>query len=94
MTGKVKLAPRAWRDLDRLADFLETKSPRAADRAQEAIWEAVRSLERFADRGLPTGVPFVRELHVPFGRHGYVAIYLVDADHVTILRIFHALEDR
>lgn len=36
----------------------------------------------------------MRELIVPFGSAGYVIRYVVHADEVLILRIFHALEDR
>ena len=94
MTNEVRLSPRAWRDLERLADFLELKSPRAANRAKATLCTAIRSLDRFADRGTPTGVENVRELIVPFGRYGYVVIYLVEQDAIAVLRIFHALEDR
>ena len=94
MTDEVRLAPKAWRDLARLADFLASKNPRAAERAQVTLWEAIGSLNRLADRGAPTGVPSTRRLFVPFGRAGYVVVYLVEPDTVTILRMFHALEDR
>jgi len=90
----VRLSPRAWRDLERLADFLAEKSPRASDRAKASIWTAIRKLDRLAERGAMTGPPGVRRLIVPFGRHGYVVIYLVEAASVTILRVFHGCEDR
>lgn len=39
-------------------------------------------------------LPGVTEWPVRFGHSGYIVRYLVEGDTVTILRIFHALEDR
>lgn len=94
MTNEVRLSSRAWRDLERLADFLAEKSPSAAQRAKQAIWAAIRSLDQHADRGAAFGSPDVRQLITPFGQAGYVVIYHFEPGSVTILRIFHTLEDR
>jgi plasmid stabilization system protein ParE len=94
LTNEVRLSSRAWRDLERLADFLAGKSPTAADRAKRAIWAAIRSLDQHADRGAPAGSPDIRRLIAPFGRTGYVVIYHFEPGSVTVLRIFHAREDR
>lgn len=94
MIYEVRLAPRAWRDLARLADFLASRSPRAEAKARAALWAAIKSLHRFPDRGAPASVEPVRILFVPFGRGGYVIEYLVEASDVSILRIFHSREER
>lgn len=90
----VRLTPRAWRDLGRLVDFLAPKSRKAEARARALLWMAIRSLDRFPERGAPTSIENVRKLFVPFGRGGYVIDYLVDGGDVSILRIFHSLEER
>ena len=88
--------PAAQRDFGRLADFLVAKSPRTGERAKSEIWSAIRDLGAFSERGAPAVDPVegTRELFVPFGRHAYVVQYLVEARQVTVLRIFHSLEER
>jgi plasmid stabilization system protein ParE len=73
---------------------LAEKSPRAADRAKVVLWTAIRSLDRLAERGTPTNVEDVRKLFVRFGRGGYIIVYVVQPDTVTVLRLFHVREDR
>lgn len=60
------------------------------------IIEAVRSLDRFPDRGRPTPVEGVRDLIVPFGNSAYIVRYLHDrgAGKIVALRIWQAREDR
>ena len=94
MIYEVRLTPRAWRDLARLADFLAPKSPRAEAKARAALWTAIEYLDRFPERGAPASVEHVRVLFVPFGRGGYVIEFLVEASDVFILRIFHSREER
>lgn len=94
MIYDVRLAPRAWRDLARLVDFLAPKSGRAEAKARAVLWTVIRSLDRFPERGAPTSVQHVRALFIPFGRSGYIIKYLVEDDVVAILRIFHSLEER
>ncbi len=63
-------------------------------KARAALWTAIRSLDRFPERGAPTSVEHVRALFIPFGRDGYIIKYLLEGDGVLILRIFHSLEER
>lgn len=88
------MSSSAKRDLSRLEDFLAEKAPSAANRAAKLIAEAMLSLREFPDRGYACPLPGVREWPVRFGQSGYIVRYLVDPEAITILRIFHALEDR
>jgi len=90
----VRLTPSAERDLERLTDFLESKSERAAARAGEAITSAILSLAEFSERGHPSKHAGWRELVVPFGRSAYVIRYKVEGESVFVSRIFHGLERR
>ena len=66
------------------------------ERALEAIKNAVRSLELspFSYRKATPSNPFVRELVIPFGVTGYVALFEIDSDEaVTILAVRHQRED-
>jgi len=91
---RVRLLPLARRDLARLEDFLSSKSPAAASKAAAAIRRAVLSLDEHAKRGRPGPVENTRELHVRFGRDGYVIQYRVSEDRVSVARIFHTRERR
>ncbi|MDP2260519.1 MAG: type II toxin-antitoxin system RelE/ParE family toxin [Caulobacter sp.] len=94
MTRRLRISNSAKRDLSRLEDFLAEKAPAAANRAAKLITEAMLSLREFPERGYACPLPGVREWPVRFGRSGYIVRYLVQPDTVTILRIFHGLEDR
>lgn len=91
---KVRVSASARMDIARLRAFLEEKSPSAADRALDAIEAALFSLEKMADRGFHGPREGTRQLFVPFGQAGYIMQYLVEGQEVTVLRIFHALEER
>jgi plasmid stabilization system protein ParE len=93
MKRDVRLSWLANRDLIRLNDFLELKSPSAARKASQAISTGLRSLADSAQRGRVVG-DGIRELRIRFGRDGYVARYRVEANFVTVTRIFHARERR
>ena len=67
-----------------------------AERALEAIRNAIRSLELtpFSFRKAIPGNPFLRELIIPFGAIGYVALFEIDTEeNVTILAVRHQRED-
>jgi plasmid stabilization system protein ParE len=68
MRLRVRLLIAAEVDLERLADFISDKSPRAAIRAAATISKAIRSLDRFADRGRKGPMEGLREIVVRFGR--------------------------
>ena len=67
-----------------------------AERALEAIRRAIQGLELspFSYRKAIATNPFLRELVIPFGASGYVALFEIDNDQtVTILAVRHQLED-
>ena len=66
-----------------------------AERALSAITSAVDSLGRSPFIYRKAGQsPFLRELLIPFGHSGYVALFEIeDASTVTILAVRHQLED-
>ncbi|HLF10577.1 MAG TPA: type II toxin-antitoxin system RelE/ParE family toxin [Gammaproteobacteria bacterium] len=95
---RVRFTQEAEQDLLRLYDFLLQEDILAAERAEIAIAKAVELLEVFpfscrkAAGG--SGSPFVRELIIPFGDSGYVALFEIEARQtVTILAVRHQLEE-
>lgn len=99
MNFSVRFTEEAEADLLRLYDFILSRDEPdwvLAERALEAIRDAVRSLERspFSYRKAMDSNPFLRELVIPFGAAGYVALFEIDdAQRVTILAVRHQRED-
>ena len=102
MSFRVRLTREAEADLERLFDFvLERELMRAdgdlelAEQAITAIRAGVATLNTspFTCRKLGTS-PFLRELIIPFGRSGYVALFeIVGTKDVVVAAVRHQLED-
>ncbi len=91
---RVKYAPAAIRDLQRLREFLRPKNPAAAKRVGETIIKSVQILGIQPHIGRPVeDLPEeYREWVIEFGDSGYVARYRLDPDVVTILALRHQKE--
>jgi plasmid stabilization system protein ParE len=85
----------ALANLARLVEFLEERSPTAAERAKTTIGNATRQLKQFPASGRPyPDDPRLRELLIPFGHYGYSMLYRVESQVVVITNLKHQLEDR
>ena len=99
MSYKVRFAKAAEADLVRLYAFILSRDDSdfdLAERALDAIKEGVRQLEfsPFSYRKATRENPFLRELVIPFGAAGYVALFEIDdSKTVTILAVRHQRED-
>ena len=100
MSFVVRYSASARDDLTRLYDYLIDRATTVedldlAEQALGAITGAVESLSRSPFIYRKAGPdPFLREMLIPFGRSGYVALFEVeDASTVTILAVRHQLED-
>ena len=89
---QVIFSPAAFRDLERLRAFLNSKSRLAAKRAAATIIQAIQTLAAHPEIGRPIPGAEERELVITFGRDGYVALYRYDGDKVVILAIRHGRE--
>ena len=92
---RIRFTPDAEDDLLRLFDFLLEKDIDAAERANAAIEEGIRllSYSPFSCRKAGDN-PLVRELIIPFGSAGYVALFEIEGPAtVTILALRHQRED-
>lgn len=100
MSFAVRYSQSARDDLVRLYEHLlggatTVEDLDLAERALAAITGGVESLKRspFIYRKAEDD-PFLRELLIPFGSSGYVALFEIeDAATVTILAVRHQLED-
>lgn len=96
MSYRVRYTGAAREDLRRLYAFLLEHDLKAARRARDAIDKSIEFLREFAFtcRKAEAGNPFLRELVIPFGAVGYVALFEIeDNETVTILAIRHQRED-
>jgi plasmid stabilization system protein ParE len=86
----------ALADIERLYRFLADQDIPAADaalRALEKAWELLGSFP-FAARKADSANPFLRELLIPFGGAGYVALFEIKDDTtIIILAVRHQRED-
>lgn len=102
MSFRVKLTRAAEEDLERLFDFvLERELERGggdlelAERALRAIHDGIATLRLspFTCRKASKS-PFLRELVIPFGHTGYVALFeIVDSKTVVVAAVRHQRED-
>jgi plasmid stabilization system protein ParE len=97
MRFEVRLTPEAEADILRLFDFLAERDVQSAERARAAIEKALEFLQWFPQscrkaRG-HAGPLALRELVIAFGKSGYVALFEVEREAVTILAVRHQRED-
>lgn len=100
MSFVVRYSASARDDLKRLYEYLLDRATTAEelDRAERALGTIIGSVD---DLGRAPFIyrkagpsPFFRELLIPFGNTGYVALFEIeDASTVTILAVRHQLED-
>ncbi len=100
MSFSIRYSASARDDLKRLYDYLLDRATTLqdldlAERALATIIGSVDSLGRSPFIYRKSGAsPFLRELLIPFGDRGYVALFEIeDASTVTILAVRHQLED-
>ncbi len=99
MTFCVRFTRNAEQDLLRLYAFLLERDEgdwRVAEKALDAIKQAMALLAEspFTCRKADHNDPFLRELIIPFGATGYVALFEIENEKtVTILAVRHQRED-
>ena len=102
MSFRVRLTREAQADLERLFDFVLEREPAReagdlalAEQALDAIRAGLSTLRTspFTCRKAGSS-PFLRELIIPFGRSGYVALFEIeDPANVLIVAVRLQLED-
>lgn len=97
MSYRVRFTPEAEEDLLRLFDFLAEQDVELAGKARFAVGKAMELLEIFpfsCRKAEGAASPFLRELLIPFGVAGYVALFEIeDVRTVTILAVRHQREE-
>ena len=96
MSHQLRFAKTARGDIERLYLFLAEQDIPSAEAALVALdkaWDLLRSFP-FSSRKATADNPLLREMLIPFGGAGYVALYEIDdAQTITILAVRHQRED-
>lgn len=96
MSYRIQITRAAQEDLERLLDFMAQKDLAAALRARVAIEKGYSLLADmpFVGRKADGANPFLRELIIPFGGAGYVALFEIENETtVTVLAVRHQREE-
>jgi len=92
---RVIVTEQAVQGMNRCYEFLAKKAPIAAQRAAQAIDKKLSMLETLPEAGRPfDDTLYLRELIIPFGDSGYIALYRYERSHevVFILAFRHLKE--
>ncbi|MDL2407727.1 type II toxin-antitoxin system RelE/ParE family toxin [Rhizobium calliandrae] len=92
MKYAIRYTTAAFEDFDRRYDYLIAKDVELAERAPEAVQKAIELLGDFpfTCRKVLADNSFLRELVIPFGSSGYVALFEIENDTtVTVLAVRH-----
>lgn len=96
MSYTVRFTEEAREDLKRLYLFLLERDVDAAEHALAAIEAAIHLLafSPFSCRKARPANPFLRELVIPFGKSGYVALFEIEPGNlVNIITVRHQREE-
>jgi plasmid stabilization system protein ParE len=99
MKYQVRFTRAAATDLERRYDFNVERDHTdflLAEQTLHAICNGIATLRAspFTRGKAQRDVPFLRELLIPFGQSGYVALFEIeDSQLVTVLAVRHQLED-
>ena len=91
---KLRLSPRAVRNLGEIADYLRERSPAAARDVRAAILASLGHLTRYPEAGRRQSVPGIRKLVTR--KYAYLIYYSIraEADEIAVLSIRHPSQQR
>jgi len=87
---RLEWAAFAIEDRNRIFDYIEADSPRAAVVVDDRIRAEVRQLLQFPETGRPGRVEGTRELVIR--QTPYIAAYCIAGETVRILRVLHSAQ--
>ena len=89
---RIRWTPTAADDLEHIKDYLTEHHPHLVRSTILELYEAIRSLKTFPQRGRPGREPGTHEL--VFSRLPYIAVYRIKEKTVEVLHIHHAAQNR
>ncbi|HEY1756266.1 MAG TPA: type II toxin-antitoxin system RelE/ParE family toxin [Bryobacteraceae bacterium] len=89
---QIRWTPAAAADLEDISNYLRDRHPRYRRPTIQKLYEAVRALKQWPQRGRVGRVEGTRELL--FAPLPYAAVYRLAEQSVEVLRIYHTAQDR
>ena len=89
---KVLFNEAARDDIASIHDYIHQHNPTAAARVTLSIQTSTNRLGSFPYSGRTGGVEGTREVVVP--QLPYIVVYVITPDHVEVIAVFHAAENR
>lgn len=95
MSYRIRFTKQAREDSKCLYAFLLAKDRQAATKALKVIHQAIEVIKFFlyTCRKAMDDNPYLRELVISFGAFGYVALFEIEEEHITIIAVRHQRED-
>ena len=93
---RVILVPQAQRQIEEIHDYIfsELRSPKAAMATEDAIIDAIMSLETMPERGHLREVgPYADGKHRTLRARSYTIVYSVEGDTVYVLAVRYSASD-
>jgi len=85
---RIRWTPAAASDLEEISNYLKDRHPSYWQPTILKLYEEIRSLKQFPNRGRPGREEGTRELSFP--PLPYVAVYRLKGDFIEVLRVYHA----
>ena len=89
---RIRWTPAAAADLQRISDYLKEHHPRYRDPSMRKLYETIRALKQWPERGRPGRESGTREILFP--PTPYVAVYRVTGQTIEVVRIYHGAQNR
>jgi toxin ParE1/3/4 len=89
---RIRWTPAAVADLEHISNYLKNHHPHYRQPTLRKLYEAIRSLKSSPHRGRLGREDGTRELLFP--PLPYIAVYRLKEEHIEVLHIYHAAQDR
>ncbi len=89
---RIRWTPAAVADLERISNYLKERHPHYRQPTMRKLYDAIRSLKQWPQRGRPGREEGTREILFP--PLPYVAVYRVHGQSIEVLRIYHGAQER
>jgi plasmid stabilization system protein ParE len=91
MALRVRLSPRAARDLKEIRAYLIQRSPKGADRVRADINQTLRTLARHPGVGRPADIAGIRLIVT--ARFSYRVYHAIEGNELVIVHVRHGARD-
>jgi toxin ParE1/3/4 len=84
---RIRWTPAAAADLEQISEYLKQRHPHYREPTLRKLYDEIRDLKKWPDRGRPGREEGTREL--VFSPLPYIAVYRLKGPSIEVLRIYH-----